>query len=83
MAEAYKKAKLITTAAGFTSASGFVGIQNVHNAVQNVTISGPFIYNQLGVRGGDIGISMAVGQIIPVNCNNIRPTSGNVLGFLP
>jgi len=83
MAEAYKKAKLITTAAGYTSDSGFVGIQNVHTAAQTVTISGPFIYNQLGVRGGDIGISMAVGQIIPVNCSSIRPTSGNVLGFLP
>lgn len=83
MAEAYKKAKLITTAAGFTSASGFVGIQNVHNAAQNVTISGPFIYNQLGVRGGDIGISMAVGQIVPLNCSSITPSSGNVLGFLP
>ena len=80
MAESYKKAKLITTAG---ATSGFVGIQNVHTAAQNVTISGPFIYNQLGVRGGDIGISMAVGQIIPVNCSSIRPTSGNVLGFLP
>lgn len=82
MAEAYKKARLITTS-GFTSESGFVGIQNIHSAAQNVTISGPFIYNSSGVRGASIGISMAAGQIVPLNCSRIVPTTGNVLGFLP
>ena len=79
MAESYKKAKLITTAG---ATSGFVGIQNVHTAAQNVTISGPFIYNSSGVAGAAVGISMAVGQIIPLNCTSVTPSSGNVLGFI-
>lgn len=78
MAESYKKAKLITTTG---ATSGFVGFQNVHTAAQNITISGPFIYGSTGLNV-PIGISAAVGQIVPLNCTSITPALGNVLGFL-
>jgi hypothetical protein len=80
MAEAYKKAKLITTAG---ATNGFVGFQNLHTSNQNVTISGPFIYGITGACGAQpITINVNAGQVIPVNCVSITPGSANVLGFL-
>ena len=80
MAEAYKKAKLITTTG---SNSGFVGFQSLHTTNQNVTISGPFIYGITGACGAQpITINVNAGQVIPLNCVSITPAGGNVLGFL-
>ena len=79
MAEAYKKARLITTAGA--SGSGFVGFQSLHTAQQNVTISGPFIYGSTGANV-PITINVNAGQVIPLNCKSITPATANVLGFL-
>lgn len=80
MAEAYKKAKLITTGG---AAGGFVGFQSLHTTNQNVTISGPFIYGITGACGAQpITINVNAGQVIPLNCTTITPQTANVLGFL-
>ena len=88
MAEAYKKAKLISTAG---SSNGFVGFQSLHTTNQNVTISGPFIYGITGAIGpsgpgacGPVSITINVnaGQVVPVNCTTITPATANVLGFI-
>ena len=80
MAEAYKKAKLITTAG---AVGGFVGFQNLHTTNQNVTISGSFIYGITGACGAQpITINVNAGDLIPLNCTSITPATANVLGFL-
>jgi len=81
MAEAYKKARLITTT-GATNTSGFVGLLNL--SATSATISGPFIYGATApfTGGQSISIPLATGQLVPINCTSITPSGGNVLGFL-
>lgn len=80
MAEAYKKAKLITTAG---SSSGFVGFQNSGSAAQNVTIKGPFIYGATaGYTGQIVTFNVAAGAIVPLVCAEITPQTNPVLGFM-
>lgn len=79
MAEAYKKAKLITTTG---ATSGFVGFQNI-SAAQNVTIRGPFIYGATaGYTGGTVTINVPAGVVVPLNCVEITPSQFPVLGFM-
>lgn len=80
MAEAYKKAKLITTTG---SNSGFVGFQNL--SATSATISSPFMYGATAPFTGGQSITIALGAagtIYPINCTSITPIGGNVLGFL-
>lgn len=83
MAEAYKKAKFITTTG---ATSGFIGFQNI-SASQLITFSGPFIFGATGPGvsgGGNISVSITVpaGTIVPVKCQNITPASNPILGFI-
>jgi len=80
MAEAYKKAKLITTTG---SNSGFVGFQNL--SATSATISSSFMYGATAPFTGGQSITIplgAAGTIYPINCTSITPIGGNVLGFL-
>ena len=81
MAEAYKKARLITTTG---AVSGFVGFQNL--SATSATINGPFIYGATApFTGGQQPITIplgAAGTLYPINCTSITPIGGNVLGFL-
>ena len=80
MAEAYKKAKLITTTG---SNSGFVGFQNL--SATSAIISSPFMYGATAPFTGGQSITIALGAagtVYPINCTSITPIGGNVLGFL-
>jgi hypothetical protein len=80
MAEAYKKAKLITTSG---ASNGFVGFQNL--SATSATIIAPFIYGATAPATGGLPLTItlgAAGIIYPINCVSITPIGGNVLGFL-
>ena len=77
MAEAYKKAKLITTA-GISGDGGYIGFYS--SVAQNVDIAGPFIYDQSGSKA-IITVPVGASSIIPVTCTYIKPGTGSVLGF--
>lgn len=82
MAEAYKKARLITTT-GATNVSGFVGFQNL--SATSATIAGAFVYGATAPFTGGIPLTIPLGgagTIYPLNCTSITPIGGNVLGFL-
>jgi hypothetical protein len=82
MAEAYKKARLITTT-GATNTSGFVGFQNL--SATSATISSAFMYGATAPFTGGQSLTIplgAAGTLYPINCTSITPVGGNVLGFL-
>ena len=77
MAEAYKKARLITTTG---ATSGFVGFHTPTS--QAITISGPFIYGASGGGPAPLTLTLAANATVPLNCTNITPASGPIIGFL-
>ena len=80
MAEAYKKAKLITPTG---SSSGFIGFQVI--SASSATITSPFVYGATAPFTGGLPLTIAVGAagtIWPISCSSITPIGGTVLGFL-
>ena len=75
--EASKRSRLITTVGSTGSFQGFIS-----TIAQNVTIQGPFCYDQNGVANG-LTMAVVAGQHVPIQCTRIIPGSGNVIGLLP
>lgn len=77
MAEAYKKAKLITTGG---AAGGFVGFYTP--AGQSITINGPFIYGAGGNTASPLTMAFPANAVVPLNCTSLTPATSSIIGFL-
>ena len=77
MAEAYKKAKVISTSG---AVGGFVGFYTP--AAQNITINGPFIYGGGGNTAGPFTMSFPANAVVPLNCTSLTPGTSSIIGFL-
>ena len=78
MAEAYKKAKLISTAG---AVGGFVGFYTP--AGQTITINGPFIYGAGGnTAAAALTMAFPANAVVPLNCTSLTPGTSSIIGFL-
>jgi hypothetical protein len=77
MAEAYKKAKLVTTAG---ATGGFVGFYTP--SAQTITLTGPFIYGTGGSTAAPLAMSFPANATVPINCYGITPGTASIIAFL-